>query len=36
MLTKQFLQYINNEKLFIPTDKLLVAVSGGLDSTVLV
>ena len=34
-LTKQFLNYINSEKLFIKNDRLLLAVSGGVDSVVL-
>lgn len=31
----RFLKYINQNKLFKPTDKLLITVSGGLDSVVL-
>ena len=34
-LFEQFLQYVENEKLFQPVDRLLVAVSGGVDSVVL-
>ena len=32
---KQFQQYINQQNLFQPKDKLLLAVSGGVDSVVL-
>jgi tRNA(Ile)-lysidine synthase len=35
MLDK-FLSYINQEKLFLPIDKILLAVSGGMDSMVMV
>jgi len=35
MLDK-FLSYINEEKLFLPTDKILLAVSGGMDSMAMV
>ena len=35
MLDK-FLSYINQEKLFLPTDKILLAVSGGMDSMAMV
>lgn len=35
MLDK-FLSYINHEKLFLPTDKILLAVSGGMDSMAMV
>ena len=31
----QFQQYIKKENLFQPTDKLLLAVSGGVDSVAL-
>lgn len=31
----RFLKYINQNKLFKPSDKLLITVSGGLDSVVL-
>lgn len=34
-LLKQFQQYIKEENLFRPKDKLLLAVSGGVDSVVL-
>jgi tRNA(Ile)-lysidine synthase len=34
-LLQQFIQYIKEEKLFSPKDHLLLAVSGGVDSTVL-
>ena len=34
-LLKQFQQYIKKENLFHPKDKLLLAVSGGVDSVVL-
>lgn len=34
-LLQQFQQYIKNEQLFQPTDHLLLAVSGGVDSVVL-
>ena len=34
-LLKQFQQYIKTEKLFQPKDRLLIAVSGGVDSAVL-
>ncbi len=34
-LEKAFEQFVNREKLFNPQQRLLVAVSGGLDSTVL-
>lgn len=34
-LTEKFGQFINEEKLFHPKDRLLIAVSGGLDSVVL-
>ena len=34
-LLKQFQQYIKTEKLFQPKDRLLIAVSGGVDSVVL-
>jgi tRNA(Ile)-lysidine synthase len=34
-LLQQFRQYIAKEKLFAPGDRLLLAVSGGLDSVVL-
>ncbi|MEP7164783.1 MAG: tRNA lysidine(34) synthetase TilS [Ferruginibacter sp.] len=34
-LLQQFQQYISSEKLFQPKDKLLIAVSGGVDSVVL-
>lgn len=34
-LLKQFQEYIVKEQLFLPTDKLLLAVSGGADSMVL-
>ncbi len=34
-LLQQFQQYINKEKLFQPQDRLLLAVSGGVDSIVL-
>jgi tRNA(Ile)-lysidine synthase len=34
-LPGRFLAFINKEKLFRKTDRLLLAVSGGLDSTVL-
>ncbi len=33
--TEQFLNFINSEKLFSKKDRLLVAVSGGVDSMVL-
>lgn len=35
MLTEHFLHYINKENLFKPNDKLLLAISGGVDSVVL-
>lgn len=35
MLDK-FLSYINHEKLFLPSDKILLAVSGGMDSMAMV
>ena len=35
MLDK-FLSYINQEKLFFPSDKVLLAVSGGMDSMAMV
>lgn len=34
-LLRSFLRFIRQEHLFMPTDRLLLAVSGGLDSTVL-
>ena len=34
-LLQQFSAYIRRERLFFPGDRLLVAVSGGIDSTVL-
>jgi len=34
-LEKQFIDFIQSENLFRPTDRLLVAVSGGIDSVVL-
>lgn len=34
-LLQRFKQYIKNEHLFQPTDKLLLAVSGGIDSVAL-
>ncbi len=34
-LLQQFKQYIQKENLFQPTDRLLLAVSGGVDSVVL-
>ena len=34
-MLKQFQQYIITEKLFQPKDRLLIAVSGGVDSVVL-
>jgi len=34
-LLKQFRDYISSKNLFLPTDKLLLAVSGGVDSVVL-
>lgn len=34
-LLAQFKQYIQNENLFQPSDRLLLAVSGGIDSVVL-
>lgn len=34
-LLAQFLKFIKDEKLFSPGDKLLIAVSGGVDSVVL-
>ncbi len=34
-LQKNFQQYINSEVLFKPKDRLLIAVSGGVDSVVL-
>src|ERR1044072_8388186 len=34
-LLKQFIAFINKENLFSPKDKLLLAVSGGVDSVVL-
>ncbi|MEO5967825.1 MAG: tRNA lysidine(34) synthetase TilS [Ferruginibacter sp.] len=34
-LQEQFLIFINNEKLFFKKDRLLLAVSGGIDSMVL-
>ncbi len=34
-LLQKFQQYIINENLFLPKDKLLLAVSGGIDSVVL-
>ena len=34
-LLKQFKDYISSKNLFLPTDKLLLAVSGGVDSVVL-
>jgi tRNA(Ile)-lysidine synthase len=34
-LEKQFIEFIKAEQLFKPADKLLLAVSGGLDSVVL-
>ncbi len=34
-LLKEFQQYINQQNLFHPKDKLLLAVSGGVDSIVL-
>jgi len=34
-MQKQFVQYINQQKLFSDTNTLLVAVSGGVDSIVL-
>lgn len=34
-LLKQFVTYIENHHLFSPKDKLLLAVSGGIDSVVL-
>lgn len=35
MLTDSFLDFISKEKLFTKTDKLLLAISGGVDSVVL-
>ncbi len=35
MLERNFLGYINDRHLFKPTDRILLAVSGGLDSTVM-
>ena len=35
MLTDQFLQYIKSENLFQPDTKLILGISGGLDSVVL-
>ncbi|AQG79983.1 tRNA lysidine(34) synthetase TilS [Spirosoma montaniterrae] len=35
MLTDRFLGYINEQKLFAPTDCVLLAVSGGVDSVVM-
>ncbi|HNK30161.1 MAG TPA: ATP-binding protein, partial [Ferruginibacter sp.] len=32
---KNFTEFIKKENLFQPTDKLLLAVSGGVDSVVL-
>jgi tRNA(Ile)-lysidine synthase len=34
-LLKHFTDYISSKNLFLPTDKLLLAVSGGIDSVVL-
>jgi len=34
-LEKQFIEFIQTEQLFKPADKLLLAVSGGIDSVVL-
>lgn len=34
-ILKQFQQYIKQQHLFNPKDKLLLAVSGGVDSVVL-
>ena len=34
-LTQRFQQYIKKENLFLPKDRLLIAVSGGVDSVVL-
>jgi tRNA(Ile)-lysidine synthase len=34
-LLQEFLQYIKTKNLFLPKDKLLLAVSGGVDSVVL-
>src|SRR6185295_16324704 len=34
-LLKLFKEYISSKNLFLPTDKLLLAVSGGVDSVVL-
>ena len=35
LLLQQFKEYINQHNLFLPKDKLLLAVSGGVDSVVL-
>lgn len=35
-MIQQFLDYIANESLFQPTNKILLAVSGGIDSVVMV
>ncbi len=35
MLSRVFLAFINEQHLFAPTDRVLLAVSGGLDSMVL-
>ncbi|MCD4773278.1 MAG: tRNA lysidine(34) synthetase TilS [Bacteroidales bacterium] len=34
-MIEQFKRYIENEKLFKPNDKILLAVSGGIDSVVM-
>ena len=34
-LLQKFIEFIKNENLFLPKDKLLLAVSGGVDSVVL-